>query len=64
MKPYETANDRQHSRLLGPAKFADDFFFRNLNGRKRRVYVNMSLLLFHLNTGLNLDDFAFSVFTK
>ena len=62
VNPDESTNDRQYSRLRGPAKFADDFFFRNLNGRKRRVYVNMSLLLFHLNTGLNLDGFAFSVF--
>ena len=62
MNPDESANDRQHSLLRGPVNFADDFFFRNLNGRKRRVYVNMSLLLFHLNAGLNQHGFAFSVF--
>ena len=48
VNPDESTNDRQHSRLHGPANFADDFFFRNLNGRKRRVYVNYESAPFSL----------------
>ena len=56
------ANDRQNSLLHGPANFTDDFFLLNLNGKKRKVSANKSLLLFYLNAGLNQAGFSFSVF--